>query len=89
VVVIPGPNVVDLMLAALRRERAAQPDKPLTVLVRDVWDSHRARVDPIATAALRGTGQAVLDREGTSEGDDLAFLGFLAIARERPRADHA
>jgi hypothetical protein len=52
-------------------------------------------VDRIALAALRGTGQAVLDREGTpnvrlsGQWDDLAFLGFLAIARERLRADDA
>ena len=85
---IQGRNVVDLMLTALRRERAVRPDEPLDVLVRHVWDSQRANVDPIAMAALRETGQAVLDREGTPnvrlswQWDDLAFLSTSEALRD-------
>ena len=78
---------VDLLIAQLRSERSAR--EPLHVTGRLIWDRNRGRLDPDTLVALRKTGEAAVNAEGepveypSHDADNLAFLGFMAIAAEQ------
>ena len=85
-------DVVDVMVGRVRRERTQA--EPLHVTARRVWQS--TSVDDASRQAMEAVGeQAIADAGGwpegypPSEGDNLAYVGFLTMVGERLIADDA
>jgi len=87
-------DMVDRMIAAYRR---LPTDDGVVVHERaySVWEAHRSELTAIDLTALEDTGQQAIEHEGVpheyppDEGDNLAFMGFLAILAESLMADQA